>query len=184
MARVQVPAEEQVAPGIENQPVGNVEWVPRSTLHANDYNPNRVAPIELRLLKRSILEDGWTQPIVVRAGGEIVDGFHRWTVSAEPELMALTDGMVPVVRLRDGVSESHQRMSTIRHNRARGKHVVANMADIVADLVADGTLDEKTARERLGMEPEEVRRLRDRGDILNRGSDPDEKFNPAWIPDW
>lgn len=184
MAAVQDRPATQIAPGIENQPVASVEWVDRDTLHANDYNPNAVAPPEMKLLRQSILEDGWTQPIVIRDGGEIVDGFHRWTISGDKAVRALTDGKVPVVRLRDDVSPAHQRMSTIRHNRARGKHGVANMADIVAELVASGELDEAVARERLGMTAEEVRRLAKRGAMKEIGADPELRFDPAWIPDW
>lgn len=65
---------------IEEMPLNQVEWVPRETLRANDYNPNKMFSIELGLLKVSILEDGWTQPIVARLDGEIVDGFHRWKI--------------------------------------------------------------------------------------------------------
>jgi ParB-like chromosome segregation protein Spo0J len=69
----------------DQQPISNVQWIDRELLQANDYNPNHVASPELRLLAQSILESGWTQPIVARSVDngryEIVDGFHRWTVS-------------------------------------------------------------------------------------------------------
>lgn len=164
--------------GIEHQPCSVVEWVPRSALHANDYNPNRVAPPELALLALSILEDGWTQPIVARRDGEIVDGFHRYTVAERPEIAALTDGLVPVSFLRE-VDAAHQRMSTIRHNRARGSHYVVRMADLVIALSLDGLDDEEIGR-RLGMEAEEVGRFRERGNMLKRGSG--DGFSPAWVP--
>lgn len=173
----------RVPAGVENQPVGKVEWIDRNELHGNDYNPNKVAPPELDLLKHSILEDGWTQPIVIRSNNEVVDGFHRWTISADPEIHALTGGLVPVVRLRDDVSEAHQKMSTIRHNRARGQHYVASMAEIVIDLVNAGEIDEKIARERLGMEPEELRRLRDKGEMVKRGAGQAGEYRAAWVPD-
>lgn len=165
------------------QPVANVQWLHRDELKGNDYNPNSVAPPEMKLLKLSIMEDGWTQPIVARSNGEIVDGFHRWTVSADPEVYAMTDGMVPVVKLRDEIDPAHQRMSTIRHNRARGSHAVTSMADIVAEL-SDGGLTRKEIGTRLGMEPEEVDRLLDRGRMTTRAANPEQRFNPAWIPDW
>ena len=69
----------------DENPVAHVQWVKRDTLHANDYNPNVVARTERALLKLSIMEDGWTQPIVARTDGEIVDGFHRWSISADPD---------------------------------------------------------------------------------------------------
>lgn len=161
-------------------PLSNVAWVERDELRANDYNPNHVAPPELRLLKISILENGWTQPIVARADGEIVDGFHRWTVSADPEIARLTDGLVPVVRLADNVDPSGQRMATIRHNRARGSHHVVKMADIVNSIAEEGIGPDEIAV-RLQMDEEEVTRLLERGNKLLRGANPD-GFNKGWVP--
>lgn len=151
--------------GIDNQPVQTIRWVDRNELHANDYNPNHVAPPELRLLKISILADGWTQPIVARSSGEIVDGFHRWTVAEDTEVAKMTGGKVPVVFLSDNVSDDHQQMSTIRHNRARGTHHVVKMADIVCDLHARGNDPERIA-ELMQMEHEEVQRFLDHGNML------------------
>lgn len=167
--------------GVVNQPVFQVEWVQRETLHANSYNPNHVAPPELELLKISILEDGWTQPIVVRRDDrEIVDGFHRWGVSGDKAVNAMTGGLVPVVFL-DAVAGDmgHQMMSTIRHNRARGSHYVMRMADIVGDLLASGLTPEDLIK-RLGMEEEEVTRLHERGNMRARGSQAD--FTNGWVP--
>lgn len=166
---------------IENQPVNNVQWKHRDELHSNIYNPNQVYPLEMSLLKTSILEDGWTQPIVARADGEIVDGFHRWTISADPEIYALTDGYVPVVSLPVEGDMAHQMMSTIRHNRARGSHYVLKMADIVGVLVDQMQLPEAEIMRRLGMEAEEVKRLHERGNMLKRGSK--DGFNNGWVPD-
>ena len=120
--------------GIEKQPVSEIEWVEANTLRANDYNPNQVFIPELKLLKLSILEDGWTQPIVARVDGEIVDGFHRWKLATEDkQIRAMTGGKVPVAWIRE-IDPAHQRMSTIRHNRARGSHHVLKMAAIIQDL--------------------------------------------------
>src|SRR5690349_13809193 len=85
------------ATDLSKQPVSSVTWRNRDELKSNDYNPNRVAPPELELLIISILEDGWTQPIVTLSDGTIVDGFHRWTVSADPRLLKIFGGMVPTV---------------------------------------------------------------------------------------
>lgn len=164
---------------MNDQPLHHVEWIPRDQLHANDYNPNHVALPELRLLKISILEDGWTQPIVVRENGEIVDGFHRWTVSADKDIAARTNGLVPVVRLKRKDRE-HQMMSTIRHNRARGKHHVLKMANIVRALRETHQLSEAEIQERLQMEAEEVDRLADRGGMIERGSA--DAFQKGWVP--
>lgn len=167
---------------VDDQPLAGVEWVECGTLHANDYNPNHVAPIELKLLKTSILEDGWTQPIVCRDGGEIVDGFHRWTLaSTDPQVRTLTDGLVPVVRLR-GVSDAQQRMATIRHNRARGSHYVVRMADIVETLVNEHGVTEAEVSRRLGMDSEEVERLLDHGVMVKRGAA--DEIGKAWEPSY
>lgn len=179
MAAVTTIAYGQGSRGISHQPIRHVEWVSRDLLHANGYNPNHVAPPELRLLKLSILEDGWTQPIVARADGEIVDGFHRWLVAADPAVAALTDGLVPVVRLRP-VSLGQQMLATIRHNRARGSHHVLKMAEIVRDLVDGEGMAMAEVEQRLQMEDEEVDRLYDRGGIVVRAGR--EEFNHGWVP--
>jgi len=166
--------------GQDSQPVSTVIWMDPADLHANDYNPNHVAPMELVLLAISILEDGWTQPIVARLDGEIVDGFHRWSVGQWPELLAMTGGKVPVVHLV-AADAAHQRMSTIRHNRARGTHAVVPMADIVASLVELGVARETIAT-RLQMDDEEVDRLLDRGQMTKRGVRADGSFGNGWIP--
>jgi len=161
----------------ERQPLDDLRWVARDKLKANDYNPNKVAPPELELLAISILEDGWSQPIVVTDEMEIVDGFHRWTVAARPEIADKTEGLVPVVVLeRD---QSHRMMSTIRHNRARGTHHVLKMADIVRTLVEAG-LNEDEIQSRLQMDGEEVERLLDRSGMTVRGAG--DGFGREWVP--
>jgi ParB-like chromosome segregation protein Spo0J len=155
--------------GTSHQPVATIRWLKRDELSANSWNPNKQAPPEHRLLKISILENGWTQPIVAReedSGLEIVDGYHRWLVSADPEVAALTDGMVPVVAL-PSTDPVLARMATIRHNRARGTHHVLGMADIVADLLELG-LSREEIGQRLEMDEEEVDRLADRGEMTRR----------------
>ena len=167
--------------GKDNQPLSAITWVDPKTLHANSYNPNKVATPEMRLLKTSILEDGWTQPIVARPDGEIVDGFHRWTLgSTDKDVKAMTGGLVPVVRLQDA-DMAHQMMSTVRHNRARGSHAVLKMADIVRDLRDKEGLTEQEIMARLSMEDEEVERLYDASGMIKRGRS--EGFNKGWEPD-
>ena len=164
-----------------NQPINAVKWVHRDLLKPNNYNPNKVAPPEMELLKISILEDGWTQPIVVNADMEIVDGFHRWTVSGQVEVYRLTGGRVPVVQLarKDGAS---QKMSTIRHNRARGTHAVLNMAEIIQTMIEQDKLPMQEIMHRLGMEREEVVRLAARCGIPQSKIIQDAKWSKAWVP--
>ncbi|WP_149264280.1 ParB N-terminal domain-containing protein [Actinomadura sp. K4S16] len=164
---------------VSSQPVSNVEWVEREKLTANSWNPNRQAPPESRLLRVSILENGWTQPIVTRqepGGLEIVDGYHRWVSSEHRDLQAFTDGLVPVVVLPP-TDPALARLATIRHNRARGTHHVLGMADIVAELLQLG-LTPKDLGTRLEMDSEEVERLADRGDMLKRAGR--DGYNNGW----
>ena len=159
-------------------PLDKIEWVERDTLKANDYNPNHVARPELELLKLSILADGWTQPIVVRGDGEIVDGFHRWTIAGDPKIAALSGGLVPVVRLDAATSMADQMASTIRHNRARGIHGIMPMSTIVMSLLHDHKLPSEHLQKILGMDEEEVERLADTGGMTELGSQ--SGFNKGW----
>lgn len=164
---------------IANQPISRVTWRNRRELKPNSYNPNSVAPPELDLLALSIVEDNWTQPIVTLPDGTIVDGFHRWTVSARPEVYALTGGMVPVVVI--DADPAHRMMSTIRHNRARGTHAVLKMAEIVRSMVKNG-LPKAEIMNRLGMDDEELDRLLDRAGMTVRGITKTTGFGKAWVP--
>lgn len=164
---------------IERQPVSTVRWVQRAKLRANAYNPNSVAPPELDLLRTSILEDGWTQPVVALPDMTIVDGFHRWAVSADPAVRVLTGGLVPVVVI--DADPTHRMMSTIRHNRARGTHAVLRMAEIVRSMVEAG-LEHGDICHRLGMESEELERLLDRSGMTVRGTGGARNFGKAWTP--
>lgn len=166
--------------GIEHQPVNNVVWRKRTELKANAYNPNHVPPPELLLLKTSILQDGWTQPIVIREDFEIVDGFHRWLVSEDKEISIMTDGLVPTAMLKN-ISKAHQIMSTIRHNRARGSHLVKGMSNIVHTLIEEYKKSPEEVIKLLSMEPEEVERLLDNGNMLKRGAR-NKEFGKAWTP--
>lgn len=148
---------------IESQPVSRVRWLHRDLLEPNNYNPNCIAPPELKLLKLSILEDGWTMPIVtlpeLNGRFQIVDGFHRWKISSEPQVYALTDGLIPTVQVT--LDPIHRQCSTIRHNRARGVHAVLKMAEIVRSMTSDGVSEQELVKS-LGMESEEVKRLTNR----------------------
>ena len=165
----------------ENQPLNKVVWRKRDILKCNNYNTNKVATPELKLLMISIIEDGWTQPIVINEDFTIVDGFHRWTVSKEPKIYGITDGYVPTVMLSSR-NESSQRMSTIRHNRARGTHGVLPMSKIVSSLISEG-LSVNEIMARLGMEKEEVIRLCFRDGISKSKILENSTFSKPWTPE-
>lgn len=139
-------------------PCLQVRMVPADKVVANEYNPNRVATPELDLLADSIEADGVTMPIVVYHDKEhdqyiVVDGFHRYILLRDryqcPE--------VPVTVIDKPID---QRMaSTIRHNRARGKHQVDLMGELVKALAAQGWREDDIAKH-LGMTYEEVLRLK------------------------
>ena len=162
------------------QPLDKIEWLHRDLLKPNNYNPNKVAPPELMLLKISILEDGWTQPIVINPDFTIVDGFHRWTVSAQKEIYELTAGKVPTVMITPK-DTSHQQMATIRHNRARGTHGVLEMSNIITDMVKSGKTG-KEIMDNLKMEKEEVVRLLFRAGIPKSDVFKDKEFSKSWAP--
>ena len=140
-------------------PLASLQWVERERLKPNDYNPNKVSKENLRLLTQSILTNGWTLPIVVRADYTIIDGFHRWTVSGEEPLYSMLGGKVPVVVV-EHKDESEDIYGTVTHNRARGTHLLEPMKAIVKRLLADGKTVEEIGKQ-LGMRPEEVFRLSD-----------------------
>jgi ParB-like chromosome segregation protein Spo0J len=163
---------------IKNHPVSNVQWVDASKVCANDYNPNSVAPPEMRLLELSIKNDGYTQPIVtwLREDGmyEVVDGFHRHRVGKD----VLKLSHLPVVVINANRQDKTDRMaSTIRHNRARGKHAVTAMSDIVQELTRRNWSDAKIAKE-LGMDADEVLRLKQLSGLAAMFADAD--FSEAW----
>ncbi len=162
------------------QPLDKIQWIDREEISPNNYNPNKVAPKELKLLKTSIIEDGWTQPIVINSNNTIVDGFHRWTVSGHKEIYSLTNGKVPVVVIQSE-NKSQQQMATIRHNRARGTHGVLEMSNIISDMVEQGVSGDDIAA-RLGMEKEEVVRLLFRSGIPKSEVFKDMEFSKSWTP--
>lgn len=167
------------------EPVECVQWVKSDLVIANDYNPNSVAPPEMELLHTSIQEDGYTQPIVVwQHDGiyEVVDGFHRNRVGKEyPDIKERIHGFLPVVVINGDREDKGDRIaSTIRHNRARGKHRVDAMSDIVIELKRRNWSDKKIAKE-LGMDDDEVLRLTQITGLAEMFADKD--FSQAWEVD-
>lgn len=168
-----------------NEPVDCVQWVKEELVIANDYNPNTVAPPEMELLHTSILEDGYTQPIVVYQHDgiyEVVDGFHRNRVGKEcKDIHERIHGYLPVTIINDDRHEKADRIaSTIHHNRARGKHRVEAMSDIVIELKRRNWSDAKIAKE-LGMDADEVLRLTQITGLAEMFAD--KEFSEAWEVD-
>jgi len=144
-------------------PVYSVKAVPIESVEANDYNPNAVAPPEMKLLETSIWEDGFTQPVVTFYDEErdkyiVVDGFHRYRILMTcKKIRDREKGMLPVVTINKEIEE--RIASTIRHNRARGSHNVDLMSNIVAELVEMGKSDLWIAKN-IGMGVDEILRLK------------------------
>ena len=144
-------------------PVYNVKAVPVEKIRANSYNPNAVAPPEMKLLELSIWEDGYTMPIVCyyipeSDTYEIVDGFHRYTVMlTSKRIRDREKGMMPVVTIDKPLS--NRMASTIRHNRARGAHSIELMSNIVAELTKSGMSDAWILKN-IGMDADELLRLK------------------------
>jgi len=176
-------AMHEISP-MKTEPVDCVLWVKNDTVHANDYNPNSVAPPEMELLRLSISADGYTQPIVsmLEENGEtreVIDGFHRNRVGKEcMEIQSRVHGYLPVVTINEDRTKINDRVaSTIRHNRARGKHKIEAMSDIVIDLKKRNWSDEKIAKN-LGMDKDEVLRLCQIGGLVELFSN--KEFSQAW----
>ncbi|ECA8972905.1 hypothetical protein ETB55_21715 [Salmonella enterica subsp. enterica serovar Omuna] len=173
-------SESNVPEWTKNHPVSHVQWVPADSVRANDYNPNSVAKPEMDLLKISIEEDLFTQPIVVwvveEGVYEVVDGFHRHLVG---KAMGMSHLPVVVVN-KNRVDRGDRMASTIRHNRARGKHKISSMSDIVIELARRNWSDEKIARE-LGMDADEVLRLKQISGLAELFEN--EEYSEAWDPE-
>lgn len=174
----------EVSP-FRSEPVDLIQWVPADTVHGNEYNPNVVAPPEMELLRLSIASDGYTQPIVSMAtdgGVEVVDGFHRHRVGKEcDDVRERVRGFLPVVQIRsDRTDKSDRIAATIRHNRARGKHQVSVMSDIVIELKRRNWSNDKIGRE-LGMDADEVLRLCQMTGLAELFADDD--FSASWDVD-
>jgi ParB-like chromosome segregation protein Spo0J len=144
-------------------------------IQLNDYNPNAVAPIEFRLLKHSIEEDGYTQPIVTIYDKEndkyiVVDGAHRYKNAVKFKIP-----YAPITVINKDIKE--RMAATIRHNRARGEHKVGQMSNIVAELFKLGWQDEEIGKH-LGMSSDEVLRLKQNTGIAEIFKD--HKYSQAW----
>jgi ParB-like chromosome segregation protein Spo0J len=165
-----------------SEPVDCVLWIKSDNVVANDYNPNKVAPPEMELLEVSIMHDGYTQPIVTWPRDdkrEVIDGFHRSRVGKESVVVRdRVKGYLPTVAIRNEQAGKNDRVaSTIRHNRARGKHQIDAMSEIVLELKNRNWTNVRIARE-LGMDEDEILRLCQITGLEHLFSDQD--FSRAW----
>jgi len=170
----------------KDEPVDFVHWVKNDTVQANDYNPNAVAPPEMKLLEHSIDSDGYTQPIVSwenEGKNEVIDGFHRHRVGKESKVVnARVKGYLPIVTIKeDREGRSDRIASTIRHNRARGKHKVESMSEIVVELKRRNWSPKKIGKE-LGMDQDEVLRLVQVTGLAEMFAN--KEFSEAWKADY
>lgn len=168
----------------KREPVDFVRWIKQDAVMANAYNPNKVAPDEMDLLKLSIMSDGYTQPCVVwpieDGKVEIVDGFHRSRCGKEVDaIKKRVRSHLPVAVINtDRTAKEDRIAATVRHNRARGSHGVSAMSELVLDLHRRGWADERIAKE-LGMSPDEVTRLKQLTGLVEAFKDAE--FSEAWI---
>lgn len=167
----------------KDQPIDCVLWVKEEQISPNDYNPNNMAPQEKRLLTKSLEADGFTQPIVVVEKKdrhyEIVDGFHRHLLSqSKATLKKRFHGYLPITQLEKCDDSLPSRMAaTVRHNRARGRHQIGAMSDIVRELSQLGWSDEKMGQE-LGMDADEILRLKQINGLCEMFGN--RQFSQAW----
>lgn len=169
----------------KNEPVDCVLWVESGDVYANSYNPNSVAKPEMELLKLSIQSSGYTQPIVTMKsnnGREVIDGFHRHLCGKnDPDIKERIQGYLPVVTIRQEQEDITNRMAaTVQHNRARGKHSIDGMSDIVVDLKKRNWSDAKISKH-LGMDQDEVLRLCQITGLAEAFKD--HEFSSAWEPE-
>lgn len=167
------------------EPVDCVLWVKAETVEANDYNPNVMSRVEVNLLERSIEKDGFTQPVVTFCQSEkhlVVDGFHRQIIAKTSSTVSeRLCGYIPVTHINTTQRGLRERIAaTIRHNRARGKHQITGMSDIVGELSKLGWDDAHIGAE-LGMDPDEVLRLKQITGLAELFAH--EEFSLAWTVD-
>lgn len=148
---------------MKHNPVSRIQFIDVDMIEPNDYNPNAVAKNELKLLEISIDHDGYTQPTVTiwdeqKQKYVIIDGFHRYyTMKTSKLINERNGGKLPIVVLDKDIND--RMASTVRHNRARGKHSVTGMGNIVCEMIKNGATDEEVCNE-LGLEVDELVRLK------------------------
>lgn len=163
-----------------NQPIDRIEWVAAADLNANDYNPNVVMNQELKLLKFSILENGWLHPILINSDKTIIDGFHRYSLALnDKEVGNMTKGYVPAVKL--DLAEHERMLLTIRINRAKGSHIAFRMADIVKKLINEWDYSPQMVAKQIGATKAEIDLLLQE-DVFKKLDIQNHEYSKAWYP--
>lgn len=161
-------------------PIDRIEWLLASELKANNWNPNVVFNQELRLLERSIHRTGWCQPILISRDNIVIDGFHRWKLSQESELLRPRyGGKLPCARMDVGPAEAM--ILTIRMNRAKGSHVAVRMSSIVKALIDEFHFDPAEVAAEIGATRDEIDLLY-QDSIFKAKNLKDYRYSRAWVP--
>lgn len=164
---------------LSKHPINNIHWIATKDLDANHYNPNVVQNSELNLLRVSLLEQGWIQPILANPARIIIDGFHRyWLTKNDKKVKALTDGKVPVAFL--DVSEREAMIITIRMNRAKGNHLAFKMHEIITELLQGG-MSKKDLASAIGASSKEIDLLQQE-DVFKKLDVANKSYSKAWVP--
>lgn len=162
-------------------PINKVEWIDVDGLSANDYNPNVVFSKEMELLKLSILENGWIQPILCTSDLVIIDGFHRASLAKfDGQVRELTKGKVPVVKME--MSEPQRMLLTVRINRAKGSHIAIKMSELVKKLVIDYGMKVDDVAKQIGATKDEVNLLLMDDVFKKLDINKETKYSRAWVP--
>ena len=166
---------------MDKQPINNIVWTETDKIKANDYNPNVVLTQELNLLKFSLLQQGWLQPVLVSSqDNEIIDGYHRWWLcSNDKDVRAMTDGKVPVVFF--DMDTAHRMCLTIRINRAKGNHIAYKMHEIVYKLHNEFGMSLDEIGKEIGANKKEVELLMAEGVFAVKDTQ-NHKYSKAWKP--
>ena len=165
-------------------PIDNIQWIEGDSLDANDYNPNAVAKDELRLLKVSLLKQGWLQPVLVAAQDNgrfrIIDGFHRSTLARmDEDLIAAFGTKIPCAVLT--ITEAERKMLTVRINRAKGSHIATRMHDLVSSLHYDHQITIEQMMTELGASRGEIELLLQEN-VFKKMEIETYPYSRAWVP--
>jgi len=164
-------------------PVYNIKKISIDKIKANDYNPNRIASPEFKLLELSILEDGFTMPIVCYHNKkddmyEIVDGLHRFLIAKNNKTINQREkNSIPVSIIEKPLKNRFA--SSIRHNRARGENLLELMQNFIYKSIENNKIDDNWMMKNYGLDKDELLRLKQLTGIKELFKDKD--FSKTWV---